>query len=150
MASREFIKNQVVRLEDNYGSDRFKLTQPMFELWCEMFKDANEDGLKVSVDEYIASNEYAPNIAGIMKIYKAKANYRKELHIFLLGKYKWVCRWYEEKPSQEVFSMFCKYIAKFPKDIQKTKADEVVRNAVSRYNSIHDGMTFEKYLKGLL
>ena len=53
MATKKFVKEQMMRLEQNYGKDRFKITLELFNLWYEMFKDCAEEGLKVSVDEYL-------------------------------------------------------------------------------------------------
>ena len=140
----------MIKLERNYGSDRFKITQQMFELWAEMFKDYSEEGFKVSVDEYIKTSEYPPTVASISKIYKEKEAYREELRSYLKNKYIWVSKWYEEEPTQEGFSEFCRYIMKFPKNDRMAKADEVTRKAISFYNNKQNQKTFKEYLEGLL
>lgn len=140
----------MIKLEQNYGKDRFKITQQIFDLWSEMFKDYSEEGLKVSVDEYIQTSEYPPTVASIAKIYRTKAEYREELRSYLKNKYIWVSKWYEEEPTQEVFALFCRYIMRFPKDDRKSKADEITRKAISYYNNKQNQKTFREYLEGLL
>ena len=140
----------MIKLEQNYGKDRFKITQQIFDLWSEMFKDYSEEGLKVSVDEYIKTSEYPPTVASIAKIYREKSEYREELRSYLKNKYIWVSKWYEEEPTQEVFAEFCRYIMRFPKDDRKSKADEITRKAISYYNNKQNQKTFREYLEGLL
>lgn len=146
MASRNFIHSQILKIERNYGKDRFKVTQEMFELWNEMFKNYNEEGLRVSVDEYIKTNEYPPNVGSIAKIYKAKDDYRKEMLSFLKNKYLWVCRWIEQKPTQEEFSWFCRYVMGYEKDMRKNKADEIVRGVIARYNIAPEKKTLREWV----
>ena len=150
MASREFIKSQLLKLEQNYGRERFKVTQPLFELWNEMLGKLEEDGLRVSVEEYIKTNEYPPSVASIAKIYKAKLEYREDLRSYLKNKYIWASKWFEEEPTHEIFAEFCKYIMRFPKDKRKAVADEVTRKAIAYYNDKHNKLTFKEYLEGLL
>lgn len=149
MASRAFIQRQMVKLENNYGRERFKITQSMFEIWADVFKDFDEDGFEASIDEYIRTNEFPPTVASIAKIYKSKLEYRKDLMSYLKSKYVWITKWFGEEPSQEVFSQFCKYILKFPKDDRKLKADELTRKAVVFYNDKRNTKTFKEYLEGL-
>lgn len=149
MASRAFIQRQMLKLENNYGRERFKVTQSMFEIWADVFKDFDEDGFKASVDEYIRTNEFPPTVASVAKIYKAKLEYREDLMSYLKSKYVWITKWFGEEPSQEVFSQFCKYILRFPKDDRKLKADELTRKAVVFYNDKRNTKTFKEYLEGL-
>ena len=134
------------RLEQNYGVERFKITQEMFDLWVEMFKDYSSEGLKLSVDEYIQTNEYPPTVASIVKIYNAKNEYRKEMLSYLKGKYLWLNRWIEQTPTQEEFSWFCKYIMTFEKDKRKGKVEEIASDVISRYNSTHENKTLRGWL----
>lgn len=135
-----------MRLEQNYGVDRFKITLEMFNLWYEMFKDCEEEGLKVSVDEYLRTSEYPPTVASIAKIYKAKDEYRKELLSYLKGRYIWVCRWIEEQPTQETFSLFCRYAVSFPQEERKAKVEEVIQKAVQHYNDTQENKPFKDWL----
>ena len=72
MVTKEFIRSQMIRLEANYGQERFNITQSMFDLWVDMFKTLEPEGLKASVDEYIRTNDYPPTVSGILKIYNQK------------------------------------------------------------------------------
>ena len=136
----------MMRIEQNYGVERFKITQEMFELWHEMFKDYDEEGFKVSVDEYMRTNEYPPTVGSIAKIYKAKDDYRKEILSYLKSKYIWVCRWLEEKPTQNEFSWFCRYIMSFEKRERKNKADELVRKTIAEYNNTQEKKPFKEWV----
>ena len=69
MIDKTFLKDQMIRLETNYGKDRFKITKQMFELWYEMFSDYDPEGIKASVSEYIRTNEFPPTVASINNIY---------------------------------------------------------------------------------
>lgn len=146
MISNKFLSKQMMKLEQNYGKDRFKITQQMFDLWSDMFKDYDEEGLRVSVDEYIQTSEYPPTIGSIAKIYRAKDNYRKEMASFLKSKYLWVCRWIEQKPTQEEFSWFCKYVMSYEKDERKSRADEIVRRVIARYNELPEKKTLREWI----
>lgn len=147
MASRAFIQAQLKKLENNFGKERFKVTQPMFNLWADMFKDYNEEGLRVSVDEYMRTNEFPPTVGSIAKIYKAKDEYRKNLLSYLKGKYIWICRWTEVEPTQEEFSMFCRYAVQFPASDRKQKVEEVVSKIVRYYNDTQENKPLEEWLK---
>ena len=147
MASREFIQAELVRLEHNFGKERFKVTQQMFDLWSEIFADYEEEGVKVSVDEYLRTSEYPPTIASIIKIYKAKDEYRKELLSYLKGRYIWVCRWIEDKPTKETFSQFCKYAMSFPQKERKARVEEVISKAINYYNETQENKPFKDWLE---
>lgn len=153
MADRVFIQTQLKKLETNFGKERFKVTQPMFELWAEMFKDLNEDGIKASVDEYIRTSEYPPNIASIMKIYNAKEQARDELSKFLKMKYAWMCRWYGEGKNDTDYKQIVAFVIKHPASERKTAIDEMCREAVAFYNDcLENGepVTIHKFLEGYL
>lgn len=146
MASRQFIYSQMTKIEKNFGKERFKFTQELFEIWNDVFKDYDEEGLKKSVDECIKSSEYPPTVASIVKIYNAKNEYRKEMLSYLKGKYLWLNRWIEQTPTQEEFSWFCKYIMTFEKDKRKGKVEEIASDVISRYNSTHENKTLRGWL----
>lgn len=151
MANRNFIKAQMQRLECNYGMDRFKITKQMFELWCEMFQDLNEDGIKASVDEYIRTNEYPPSVASIMKIYSQKDQSRDELGRYLKSKYTWICRWYGEAGNDNTYKQLVDFISKIPAAQRKKSIDEMAYEAVEFYNDcVENGevVTVGKFLEG--
>lgn len=147
MVSKKFLKQQMMRLEQNYGVDRFKITLEMFNLWADIFKDYNEEGLRVSIDEYMRTSEYPPTVGSIAKIYKAKDEYRKNLLSYLKGKYIWICRWTEVEPTQEDFSMFCRYAVQFPASDRKQKVEEVVSKIVRYYNDTQKNKPLKEWLK---
>ena len=134
MANREFILAQMKRLENNYTKERFKITQQMFDLWADMLGNLEEDGIKVSVDEYIRTNEYPPTVGSIVKIYEAKNEYRKEIASYLKSKYLWMKRWIEDKPNEEEYSEFCRYIMAYPREKRKEKVDKIVSEVIADYN----------------
>ena len=68
--SKEFLRDQMKKLETNYGKDRFLINQEMFDLWYEVFSDCEAEGLKLAVINCMKDCEYAPNIAKLMKCYK--------------------------------------------------------------------------------
>lgn len=152
MASREFMQKQVKRLETNYGKERFKVTQQMFDLWADMFKDLDEDGIKVSVDEYIKTNEFPPTVASIMKIYDAKNRVRQELGHYLKTKCTWISRWYEQPMTQEEIGLVKQMVTNVPVDNIKAFLDEMALEAVRFYNeSVANGVkdvTIKKFLEG--
>lgn len=147
MATKGFIQAQLKKLESNYGKERFKVTQPMFDLWVDMFKEYKEEGLKVSVDEYIRTNEYPPTVASIVKIYKEKENYRREIWSYIKHKYVWVCRWIEEEPTKETLLLFCEYAFKFSKDERRARIDDVAQQAIAYYNDTQEKKPFKDWLK---
>lgn len=147
MATKKFVKEQMMRLEQNYGKDRFKITLELFNLWYEMFKDCAEEGLKVSVDEYLRTSEYPPTIASIMNIYKSKSEYRKEISEYLKNRYVWVCRWIDECPTQETYRLLCRYIFKFPKEERKKQVEELIRKAMIYYNETQENKPFKDWLE---
>ena len=134
MAGRTFIQKQLKLLEANFGNERFKVTQPLFELWAEMFKDLDEEGIRVSVNEYIKTSEYPPTVASIMKIYNARAQEREELKRYIKGKYIQICRWYEEKPNADTLAEITKLTTNVPKDGRKKFVEDMTYDAIRFYN----------------
>lgn len=153
MAERIFIQQQLKRLETNYGKERFKITQPMFELWAEMFKDLDENGIKASVDEYIKTSEFPPNVASIMKIYNAKNQSRNEFGNYLKSKYIQMCRWYEEQGNNDTYDRIVDYIFNQPVDERKKAIDEMTKEAIEFYHDCAENgepKSINKFLQGYL
>ena len=146
MASKQFIQAQLKKLESNYGKERFKVTQPMFDLWSDMFKDYNEEGLEVSVNEYILTNEYPPSVASIAKIYKVKDEYRRNLLSYLKNRYIWVCRWIEEKPTHDTFVLFRDYALKFPQQEREMRVERLIDKVIDYYNDKQGKKPFKDWL----
>ena len=133
--SREFLKKQFRRLETNYGADRFKINQEMFNLWMELLSDCEEAGIKASVDEYILENEYPPTVASIMKIYRTKEQLRKDILEYILGNYKYISHWYDEKPNEETYIAFKNHICNYPLSVMRVITDELVEKLKDIYNT---------------
>lgn len=135
---KKFLKEQMMRIETNYGKDRFQITKQMFDLWYEMFQNLDENGIKASVDEYIRTNEYPPTVASIIKIYNGKSDYREQMAERLWKKYKFICRWLEEKPDNAVYRNYVKTVMAFPADERNEIASEMIERAVFLYNDTDD------------
>jgi hypothetical protein len=131
---KKFLKEQMVRLEANFTTERFKITKPMFDLWYEMFHDLEEEGVRVSINEYIKTNDYPPTVASIMKIYNARAQEREELRRYIKGKYIQICRWYEEKPNDDTLAEITKMTTNVPKEDRKKFVEDMAYDAIRFYN----------------
>lgn len=131
---KQFLKEQMMRLEANFTTERFKITKQMFDLWYEMFKDLEEEGVRVSINEYIRTSEYPPTVASIMKIYDAKAQEREELKKYIKGRYIYMCRWYEEHPDDEIYSQIIRLINAVPKEKRHEVVENISLEAVRYYN----------------
>lgn len=131
MVSREYLLAQLKRLQTNYGADRFNIGQDVFDLWAEMFAECNEDGFRLAVDKYMRENEFAPNIAGIMKCYKALEDEKNELRDTIKHQYTTIrCIWGEEYDS-DTFNEIVNYVMRFPKTMRKVEMIELQQRAVS-------------------
>ena len=118
----------------------------MFDLWSDMFKDYNEDGLEVSVNEYILTNEYPPSIASIAKIYKVKDEYRRNLLSYLKNRYIWVCRWIEEEPTHDTFVLFRDYALQFPQQEREMRVEHLIDKVIDYYNDKQGNKPFKDWL----
>lgn len=133
---KKFLRDQMIKLETNYGKDRFKITKEMFELWYEMFKDFSEEGIKSSVNQYIRENEYPPTIAGIMKIYREKDKRREDVRNYVKGNYSYVSHWCNEKPNSATYELFSKKCFCVPLGEIENKTDNLVQNIMDYYNNL--------------
>lgn len=149
--SKEFLLKQMGRLELNYGKDRFRVEQDMFDLWYEMFAECEEPGLKLAVDKCIKENEFAPNIAGLMKYYKALEDERNDLRDTIQHQYTTIRSIWGEKYDKETYESIVEYIMRQPKNLRKVEMVELTHRAVS---FAHDcdacGRTDKPTIKGYI
>lgn len=153
MLSKKFLKEQLTKLQTNYGKDKFDLSQDMFNLWYEMFADCEEDGLKIAVNNCIKENEYAPNIAGLMKYYKDLDNSRKEIAEVMQSKYTTIRSMWEEEYDPNTFKSIVEYIFRFPKEQRKIQMVELTHHMISFCNDCRncgrtDIPTIKEYVEG--
>jgi hypothetical protein len=156
MISKKFLKEQMQRIENNYGTSKFNVTQPMFDLWFDIFKDYDVMGFKCAVDEYLKTNEFAPNIAGINKIYQKMVEERDITSHICKAKYKWVARWFEQKPNWDSYKAFLGYVCKYSFDKREKVAESLASKLIAYWNDcdakgipIEDRMTIEGFIKEL-
>ena len=131
MITQEFLLKQMSRLELNYGKERFKADQDIFDLWYEMFADCNEQAFKLAVDKCIKENEFAPNIAGLMKYYKAIEEEHDELKETIKHQYTKIRSFWGEEYDKDTFNVIVEYIYRHPKKMRKVEMIELTQRAIS-------------------
>lgn len=150
---KAFLREQMMKLETNYGKDKFVITKEMFELWYEMFQNCEEPGLKLAVDKCIKESEFAPNIAGLMKYYKAIEEEHEEMKEVLNNQYRKIYSLWPEKYDSDTFKAIVEYICRFPKKMRKVEMIELTQRAIS-FSYDCDGCgrkdkpTIKEYLQG--
>lgn len=153
MMTQEFLLKQMARIELNYGKERFKADQDIFDLWYEMFSDCNEQAFKLAVDKCIKESEFAPNIAGLMKYYKAIEEEHEEMKEVLNNQYRKIYSLWPEKYDSDTFKAIVEYICRFPKKMRKVEMIELTQRAIS-FSYDCDGCgrkdkpTIKEYLQG--
>lgn len=129
--TKEILLYQMGRIELNYGKERFKVDQDMFDLWYEMFSDCDENGFRLAVDKYMKENEFAPNIAGIMKCYRTLEDEKNDLKETIKHQYTTMrCIWGEEY-DKDTFNEIVNYVMRFPKNMRKVEMIELQQRACS-------------------
>lgn len=154
MITQKFLKEQLIKLQTNYGRDKFDLSRETFNLWYEMFADCEEEALKLAVTNCIKESEFAPNIAGLMKYYRAIVQERSEIIEIMESKYKTLLGIWGESANKETFMAIVKYIYSFPKKERKEAMIELAHKAVSFYNDCRnearlDIPTIKEYVEGI-
>lgn len=152
--TREYLRDQMKKLEVNFGKDKFHITQEVFELWYEMFGECEKEALNLAVKRCIEENEFAPNIAGLMKYYRAIVQERSEIIEIMESKYKTLLGIWGESANKETFMAIVKYIYSFPKKERKEAMIELAHKAVSFYNDCRnearlDIPTIKEYVEGI-
>lgn len=153
MVSKEFLKKQLLKLQLNYGPEKFDLSKSSFELWYEMFSDCDEDGLRLAVTKCIKENEYAPNVAGLMKYYRVLEQEHKEINDVLKSRYKFLMSIWGEQSDQSTYDALINHVMRFPKDQRKNLIIEMAQMAHSFYNDCRncgrqDIPTIKEYVEG--
>jgi hypothetical protein len=118
-----------------------------------MFSDCDEEGLRLAVIKCIKENEYAPNVAGLMKYYKTLEQDRNEIADVMKSKYTTIrCVWGEEY-NADTFKAIVEYIFRFPKVQRKVQMVELTHHAIAFYNDCRicgrqDIPTIKEYVEG--
>lgn len=150
---KKFLRTQMIKLETNYGRDKFQITPEMFDLWYEMFSNCAEEGLKLAVDKCIMENEYAPNIAGLMKYYKELEEERNDLRDTIQHQYTTIRSIWGEKYDGDTFKTIAEYIMRQPKKLRKIEMVELTHRMVSFSHDCDiagrlDKPTIKAYIQG--
>lgn len=153
MITKKVLKEQLSKIQTNYGVDKFDLSKEKFELWYEMFADCDENGLKLAVANCIKENEYAPNIAGLMKYYRTLEQDRAEIAEVMKSKYTTMRSMWREEYDSDTFKAIIEYIFRFPKEQRKVQMVELTHHAISFYNDCRnvgrqDIPTIKEYVEG--
>lgn len=153
MVTKKVLKEQLEKLQTNYGVERFDITPDVFKLWYEMFADCDENGFKLAVANCIKENEYAPNIAGLMKYYRTLEQDRAEIAEVMKSKYTTMRSMWREEYDSDTFKAIIEYIFRFPKEQRKVQMVELTHHAISFYNDCRnvgrqDIPTIKEYVEG--
>lgn len=149
----KFLREQMIRLETNYGAERFKISKEIFDLWVEMFADCDEEGFKLAVTKCIQESEYAPNIAGLMKYYKQLDEERSELGDTIKAQYRKMRSFWPEEYDSDTYKAIVEYLMRFPKKTRKVEMIELSQRAISfSFNcdgcGRKDKPTIKEYIEG--
>lgn len=151
--TKEFLLAQMKKIETNYGKDKFVITQKMFDLWYEMFSECSEKLLLQAVNRCLKENEFAPNIAGLMKYYREIEDNHNELVATVKSKYQTIRSVWGEQDDLETIKAIYSYLKQFPEKDRKSEMIELCHRAVSFRNDCSaDGRTdiptILEYVKG--
>lgn len=108
---KKFLKSEMVRIQNNYGKDKFNASQEIFDLWYDVVGDSQEDAFHDAVNECLKKNVYAPNIAGVMTYYDAILKNRKRVKASMdLDMYGTLSEWAQKKNEAIVnaWTNYCK------------------------------------------
>lgn len=152
--TKEFLLNQMRKLETNYGKEKFVVNPNLFDLWYEMFQSCEEEGLKLAVDKCIKESEFAPNIATLMKFYKELENEREVMKEIISHEYGLMRSVWEEEYDDDTFKTIVEYVYSKPKKNRKVEMVELSQTAISFYHEletrgIQERPTILEYVKGV-
>lgn len=129
--TRELLKEQMKRLEINYGVDKFKITKEVFELWFDILSKCEEKELVMAFTECLTENEFAPNIAGLMKYYRKIIDERNQYRDHVLQQYAVIRDVFEEKFSADTLNTILEYLSVFPQNMRKAEMTEMTYRAIT-------------------
>ena len=121
------------KLETAY-EPKLTFSQDKVDLWYEMFRECNLTILRKAVDNCICNNEFAPNIAGLMKYYTALANKDSELENLTRRQYHILRVTFEEEVDLKTFEILKKWVFRQPEETRIEKLVEFTQQMVSFYN----------------
>lgn len=130
MIKRENFIKYLQKLELAY-SPKLHFEQEQVDLWYEMFADCSEDGLRLAVDKCIKENEFAPNIAGIMKYYKELEEEKNDLRDTIQHQYTTIRSIWGEQYDSDTFKTIAEYIMRQPKKLRKIEMVELTHKMAS-------------------
>lgn len=154
MIKRARFISYLQKLERAYAP-KLKFTQELVDLWYEMFQDCEEEGLKIAVNNCIKESEFAPNIATVMKCYKALETERNDLKETIKHQYTTMRVIWGEDYDSDTFNEIVRYIMKFPKNVRKVEMIELQQRAVSFAHDCDasgrtDKPTIKEYVQGTI
>lgn len=129
--TRELLKEQMKRMEINYGVEKFKITKEVFELWFDILSKCEEKELVMAFTECLMESEFAPNIAGLMKYYKKIIDERNSYRDFVLKHYEVIRDAFEESYNVAALNAIVDYLRVFPKDKRKAEMTELMYRAIT-------------------
>jgi hypothetical protein len=153
MVSDTELKNLIENLKVNYG-DKFTLTRDMYGLWMRSFKNCNPKWLKKAVETYILTNEFAPTIASINKLYTEVAERRKEESRIIMSCFEDARQTYpkiEPDVRKKLKLEYIEFIKGYPSEKQVIIANRFYRTCVNdlleteRHNL--ERITFDDYAR---
>lgn len=156
MITREYLREQMTRIESSYGRERFAITPAMFKTWYGLLGDYEPQGIKAAVDKCLLTSKYPPSIADVNLAYQEITDRRKHLGALINAKYKVIINWFEEKYDSETRKAFIDYVWSFPADEREKVICDVAYDAIDWWNDsnsqglIPSGtITFKRFLEGL-
>lgn len=151
--SKEFLRDQMKKIETNFGREKFSITKEMFELWYEMFSECNEEGLRQAVIQCLKESEFAPNVAGVMKYYRQIAEAHNDYADLVRHQYAILRSVWEEKEDPGTLLELYNFSMRFPENQRRTNLIEYVHTACSFRHDCDvcarlDVPTIKEYIQG--
>lgn len=153
MITKKNLKEQLIKLQTNYGTDKFDLSQEKFDLWYEMLGDCDERALEVAIRNCIKGSEYPPTIATLMKYYREVEESREEIATLIRTEYSNMKSQWGEQDDPDTYKAIIEYVFRFPKNQRKVRIVELAHQGISFYNDCiyvgrEDIPTIKEYVEG--